>query len=44
MSQLRELYRFITLSAEMNRKEINICIRDSQGNIIKTNKRSVYGY
>ena len=28
----------------MNRKEINICIRDSQGNIIKTNKRSVYGY
>lgn len=44
ISQLRELYRFITLSAEMNRKEINICIRDSQGNIIKTNKRSVYGY
>ncbi|CAM2929018.1 RTX toxin-activating lysine-acyltransferase [Vibrio mytili] len=44
ISQLRALYRFITSSTEINRKECNICIRDSQGNIIRTNKRSIYGF
>ncbi|WP_417880678.1 toxin-activating lysine-acyltransferase [Vibrio sp.] len=43
VSQLREFYRFINLSTDIDRKECNICIRDNQGNVIRTNKRSIYG-
>lgn len=43
-SQLRELYRHITSSTDINRSAINICIRDDQGLIVRTNKRSIYGY
>lgn len=42
-SQLKELYKHVMSSTKINRHEINICIRDDQGHIIKTNKRSVYG-
>lgn len=43
VSQLKELYQYFVSSTKMSRKKINICIRDHQGNIIKTNKRSIYG-
>lgn len=43
-SQIMELYRFIVSSTKISRGDINICIRDSQGSIIKTNKRRIYGY
>ncbi|MFB9217783.1 toxin-activating lysine-acyltransferase [Vibrio sinaloensis] len=43
-SQLKNLYKHVMTSAKISRGEINICIRDDQGNIIKTNKRSIYGY
>lgn len=43
-SQLKELYKHVMTSAKISRSEINICIRDEKGNVIKTNKRSVYGY
>ncbi len=43
-SQLKELYKHVISSTKISRKEINICIRDSQGNVIKTNKRSIYGF
>ncbi|NRF62593.1 toxin-activating lysine-acyltransferase [Vibrio coralliilyticus] len=43
-SQLRELYRHITSSTDINRSAVNICIRDDQGRIVRTNKRSIYGY
>ncbi|CAK2537643.1 cytolysin-activating lysine-acyltransferase [Vibrio crassostreae] len=43
-SQLKELYKHAMSSTKISRREINICIRDEQGNIIKTNKRNVYGY
>ncbi|NAW68198.1 toxin-activating lysine-acyltransferase [Vibrio sp. V27_P1S3P104] len=42
-SQLKDLYKHVMFSTNISRREINICIRDSQGNIIKTNKRNVYG-
>ncbi|EKO3570929.1 toxin-activating lysine-acyltransferase [Vibrio metschnikovii] len=42
-SQLKGLYKHVMFSTNISRREINICIRDSQGNIIKTNKRNVYG-
>lgn len=43
-SQLRNLYKHVISSTKISRNKINICIRDEQGNIIKTNKRSIYGY
>lgn len=42
-SQLKDLYKHVMFSTNISKREINICIRDSQGNIIKTNKRNVYG-
>lgn len=42
-SQLKNLYKHVMFSTNKSRREINICIRDSQGNVIKTNKRNVYG-
>ncbi|EGR1061473.1 TPA: toxin-activating lysine-acyltransferase [Vibrio cholerae] len=42
-SQLKELYKQIISSTKISRHQINICIRDDQGNIIKTNKRFIYG-
>lgn len=44
VSQLSELYKHIVSSTKLGRHDIYICIRDEQGNIIKTNKRSIYGY
>ncbi len=44
VSQLKGLYKHVVSSTKMSRREINICIRDEQGNVIKTNKRSIYGY
>ncbi|MFA0709600.1 toxin-activating lysine-acyltransferase, partial [Vibrio sp. 10N.222.48.A3] len=44
ISQLKELYKFFLSSTNLTLGEVNICIRDTQGNIIKTNKRSLYGY
>ncbi|AUI87925.1 hypothetical protein BS333_16180 [Vibrio azureus] len=43
-SQLRNLYKHVISSTKISGNKINICIRDEQGNIIKTNKRSIYGY
>lgn len=43
-SQLKDLYKFVMSSTSISRKEVNICIRDNQGNVVKTNKRSIYGY
>ncbi|MFA0084607.1 toxin-activating lysine-acyltransferase [Vibrio sp. 10N.261.51.F12] len=40
--QLNKLYKFIVSSTGISRKEVNVCIRDSQGNVVKTNKRSIY--
>ncbi|GAL12338.1 hypothetical protein JCM19233_3330 [Vibrio astriarenae] len=39
-----ELYKFAISSAGLDRKNINICIRNEQGTVIKTNKRWIYGY
>ncbi|MGR5069400.1 MULTISPECIES: toxin-activating lysine-acyltransferase [Vibrio] len=43
-SQLKELYKHVVSSTKISRDEINVCIRDEKGNVIKTNKRSIYGY
>lgn len=43
-SQLKELYKHVISSTEITIDEINVCIRDEKGNVIKTNKRSIYGY
>ncbi|WP_411184904.1 toxin-activating lysine-acyltransferase [Photobacterium rosenbergii] len=43
-SQLKELYKFVMSSTSISRKDVNICIRDSKGNVSRTNKRSIYGY
>ncbi|USD61665.1 toxin-activating lysine-acyltransferase [Vibrio sp. SCSIO 43140] len=42
-SQLRALYKNFLSSTKIERSEVNICVRDETGNIIKTNKRSIYG-
>ncbi|KGY11879.1 hypothetical protein NM22_11340 [Vibrio tubiashii] len=44
VSQLKELYKHVASSTKIRRGEINMCIRDEQGNVIKTNKRSIYGF
>ncbi|MDN3699939.1 toxin-activating lysine-acyltransferase [Vibrio artabrorum] len=43
-SQLKELYKHFVSSTKLDRHDIYVCIRDEQGNVIKTNKRSIYGY
>lgn len=44
VGQLKELYKHVVYSTKIKRNEINVCIRDEKGNVIKTNKRSIYGY
>lgn len=41
--QMRTIYKQLTSAANLSFKDINICIRDEQGNIIRTNKRALYG-
>ncbi|NOI24212.1 RTX toxin acyltransferase family protein [Vibrio mediterranei] len=43
LSQLKALYKHVISSTKISTREVNICIRDEHGNIIKTNKRSIYG-
>lgn len=42
-SQMKELYKHVISATKISRRKINICIRDEQGNVMKTNKRSSYG-
>jgi hemolysin-activating ACP:hemolysin acyltransferase len=44
LSQIRSFYKHIISNTNIGLMGINICIRDEQGNVIRTNKRKEYGY
>ncbi|KLN66155.1 toxin-activating lysine-acyltransferase [Vibrio sp. VPAP30] len=43
LSQIKAIYKHFTSSTNLSFKDVNICIRDSQGNVVRTNKRGLYG-